>query len=161
MKRLAALMAVAVFFLSASPVKAQTKESDDVRLDDPVYVAKVFVTLTFVADAFDELKKTGLIWDDFLKSVEDSVKLIRKNDKAKLLGTKPQQLLAEEVYSQEVSEDAKIHVIATLLSYEDDIKVFYVFVLNLVKKGMCMITAVHELTKEEIVELYQMLQKEK
>lgn len=161
MKKLAALMAVAVLFLSASPLKAEQKESEDVRLDDPVYVAKLFVTFTFVADAFDELKNSGLIWDEFLKSVEDSVKLIRKNDEAKLFSTKPKALSAVEVYSEKISKDAKVHVIATLLSYEKGIKVFYVYVLNLVNKEVCLISAVHELTNEEIAELYQILQNKK
>ncbi|MGB9824572.1 MAG: hypothetical protein ACPLRV_05610, partial [Candidatus Hydrothermia bacterium] len=83
MKRFLYIMAVVVSMVFPATVRAEESQDSEIQLDDPVYVAKFFVAATFVANAFDDVKK-ALVPEEFVKDIEDSVKVIRKNDKNKL-----------------------------------------------------------------------------
>ena len=150
-------MAVVVSMVFPAAVRAEESQDSEIQLDDPVYVAKFFVAATFVANAFDEVKD-ALVIQQRVKDIEDSVKVIRKNDKDKLLKKEPTGLYADTILSDSAGEDKRVYVVGVVLDYgEDGGKVFYVGVIKFLEENYCQVASIHELTRDEIEELSRIL----
>lgn len=157
MKRFLYTMAVVVSIMFPAVVRAEERQDSEIRLDDPVYVAKFFVAATFVANAFDDVKE-ALVVGDLINNVSDSVRVIRKNDIDRLFQKMPTGLNADTLISDTSGENNRVYLVYGHLDYgEDGSKVFYVGVLKYLEQNYCQVAIIHELNLPELKELSQIL----
>jgi hypothetical protein len=158
MKRFLHIMAVVVSMMFPAVVRAEESQGSEIQVDDPIYVAKIFVAATFVANAFDDVKEL-LVMREMVKSVSDSVEVIRKNDKNKLFQKKPTAVYADTLISDSSGENRRIYLVYVMLDYgEYGAKVFYVGILKYLEQKYCEVVALHELNLAEIKELSKILE---
>lgn len=155
MKRFLTILITLVFTLLTGlvPLGAQSDKTDEIQLQNPEYVARFFILGTFYFDLFEEVVKPTLILEGLKKSVEDSVNVIKRNDKIALLSKMPKSIITMDILSTKVSENQELHMVAVVLCYEEDVKYFYVYPLKYLKEGICFVSAVHELKPLEVGDL--------